>query len=125
MPPQPKVFETSRHGNVLVVTPVATKTSYRYQDVHLESNSVTRLLDDPELVHVVVDLNRINYAGSVVIGALVRMARKITEDGGRVAFCCVTEGMDDILRKMGLFRLWTKCETLDEALQLVAGGGEE
>ncbi|MCA9117937.1 MAG: STAS domain-containing protein [Planctomycetaceae bacterium] len=119
MAPPRKVFETIPAEPALVVFPVAAKSSYRYQDVHLESNAVVRELEAPEFRHLVLDLARIDYANSVLIGAMVRMARQVTEDGGRATFCCVSEKMDDILRKMGLFKLWSCSGTREEALTLV------
>ena len=66
-----KVFKIERDQRALIVIPQGKDAGFRYSDVHLESNAVVRLLDDPDLTNVVIDLESLEYSGSILIGALM------------------------------------------------------
>jgi len=115
-----KVFEVVQDAATVIVIPQGDTVSFRYNDIHLESNRILRLLDDASVKNVIIDFGDTNYASSVVIGALIRVARKATNQGGQSVICSVTERMRDILTTMNLFQLWPSHSTREEALAALA-----
>ncbi len=103
-----------------MVIPQADPASFRYNDVHLEANAVIRLLSGPEVSGLILDFSLADYASSLIIGSLIRMARKVTDHGGKAVMCCATENMRDILGTMRLFRLWPHYETRDAAFEALS-----
>ncbi|NOX54054.1 MAG: STAS domain-containing protein [Planctomycetes bacterium] len=114
-----KIFKCERLGDVVVVVPQGDLLSYRYQDVHLETNAVLRLLDQGEVSHLIVDLSAVPLLGSVMIGSLLRFARRVTERNGKAAFCAASPQMLEVLEAMNLRNVWPYCDTRQEALQAV------
>lgn len=120
-----KVFTVARLSEALLVTPVADPSGFRYAEVHREANLVLQLLGRPDIENLIIDLGHINYFGSELIGALIRLARRANDHGGQVCFCNGSEKMRSVLRNMSLDKLWPYCDTRDEALHKIGAGREE
>lgn len=117
-----KIFQTQQIGNVLVVTPKGDPSSFRYNDLHREANSVRDLLMSPEIHHLVLNLRNMQYFGSEFIGSLVSMAREVKNRQGRALFCEANPQMLEVLQNMSLFKLWPYYPTADEALAALQDG---
>ena len=111
------IFVTEREGATLIVTPQGGDAGFRYDKIHLEANAVLRVLDQPEVQNLIINLSQIDYANSIIIGAFIRMARKVTDRGGQSCLCCATKETEEVLTTMNLFQLWPHFATRDEALQ--------
>jgi len=120
MSDQFKIFQIERDGRILVVVPQAESYGFRYTEVHLESNKLLALMKEPEIDNLVVDFGSLHYFGSEFIGALIRLARSVCDDGGKVALCNASDKMVQVLSNMKLNKLWPYYDTRDEALQYLA-----
>ena len=123
LPPLPlmptKVFRLERDGNVLIVIPQGDASGFRYHDVHQESNAVLQILDDPSLLHVVVDFTSELMLGSIIISVIIKVCRKAGSKGGKAVFCKAAPDMLEVLETMNLTRLWTHYATRAEAIAAV------
>jgi anti-anti-sigma factor len=111
-----KVFRLVREESILVVVPQGDSVNFRYNDVHLEANRALRVLDEASIQNLVIDFGHSDYASSVVIGALIRMARQATNHGGKAVICHVNDNMRAILTTMNLFKLWPLYASREEAI---------
>ena len=57
MPDPEKVFKIERDGECVVVLPQGPALQFNHREVHLESNALYRVIDDPKLKNVIVDLS--------------------------------------------------------------------
>jgi len=110
-----KIFQVESIGNALVVTPQGEGSAFRYQDLHLETNTVRSRLATPEAPALILDLSQIDYFGSEFIGALVSLLRETRVRKGKACFCAANDQMLQVLRNMSLFKLWPYYETREEA----------
>jgi len=120
MPDPEKVFHIDRVGETLVIAPQGPTMDFQYNDVHLDSNSLLRVLDEPDLKNVVIDMNVVNYIDSIIISSLLRSLTKSRQLGGTGVFCCVSDAVAEILKCIQLGKLWPVFETRDEALASMA-----
>jgi len=111
-----KIFQVETVGNALVVTPQGEGSAFRYQDLHLEANTVRSRLATPEAPVLILDLSQLDYFGSEFIGALVSLLRETRVRKGKACFCAANDQMLQVLRNMSLFKLWPYYETREEAL---------
>ncbi|WP_437204667.1 STAS domain-containing protein [Planctomicrobium sp. SH664] len=111
-----KIFTIERLENTLVVCPHGEGSAFRYQDLHLEANTIRGHMMKPGIKNLVVDLGDLDYFGSEFIGALVSMLRETRSRGGKACFCRAKPQMLQVLQNMSLFKLWPHYETRDEAL---------
>src|SRR5687768_5981392 len=64
---------------------------------------------------VVLDLSRLAYAGSSVLGLLVNVRQKVKEAGGRLVLCGLSDRLMQIFRTCSLERLFVIRRSRDEA----------
>lgn len=110
------IFRVEMNGDVLVVTPAGDASTFRYQDLHQEANTVRGEIARRGTKYIVIDISEMEYFGSEFIGALVSMLRETRLRGGKGGFCSANGPMLNVLQNMSLFKLWPYFETLDEAL---------
>ncbi len=117
-----KVFKLERDEDVLLVTPLGDAGSFRYHDVHEESNVVLQVLEDQTLKYVVIDLSCEQVLGSIIISVMIKLCRKVGARGGKAAFCNASPDMQEVLATMNLTRLWAHHETSAEAINALRAG---
>ena len=120
MPDPQTVFKVERLESVLVVLPQGPALNFQYNQVHLESNSLFRVLDEPTLKNAIVDLEAVDYVDSVIISSILRVCTKTKQKGGKAVFCNASESMESVLKCIKIGKLWTLYTTRDEALQALA-----
>ncbi len=112
-----KIFRVERDAETLILIPQANGFGFRYSDLQVESNVVRRLLDQTGVVNLVVDLGLLDYFGSEFIGAIIGLARHVSDVGGRAVLCNASERMLEVLETMKLAKLWPYFATREAALE--------
>ena len=113
------LFAVEQIGQTLVVVPKISGKVFRYTQLRNEANALRRKLGHHSIDGLILDLHALNYLGAEVIGAVVALARKMEDVGGRAVLCCAAPQLTEALTKMGLHRLWTLFDTRKEALAAV------
>ena len=116
------LFDIERQDDVVVVTPTADLREFEYQDIQAAAEGILDQLAAPGVTGVVLDFHRTDYYGSTALGFFIRMWKRISEHGGRMAFCNVSQHEREILGVTRLDGLWPVCQSRDEALAAVRGG---
>jgi stage II sporulation protein AA (anti-sigma F factor antagonist) len=119
------LFDVEREGDVVVVTPTADLREFEYQDIEAKADDLLDLVGKAEVKGVVLDFRRTDYYGSTALGFFLRIWKRISGHGGRLAFCNVSQHEREILTVTRLDGLWPICRNKDEALKLVRGQGGE
>jgi pSer/pThr/pTyr-binding forkhead associated (FHA) protein/anti-anti-sigma regulatory factor len=115
------IFQIEPVAKTLVVIPVADGCGFRYQQLHIEANNLQRKFEIKAFDHLVIDLANLNYFGTELIGVMIRLARAVTNFGGRSAFCAPSPRMLEVLESMRLTKLWPIFASRAEALEHVKG----
>lgn len=113
------IFKVGAEDKTLVVIPIVEATGFRYQQLHVEANSLQRMFETKQFQNLVVDLSNLNYFGSELIGVLIRLARTVTNGNGRAAMCGPSPKMLEVLQNMRLTKLWPIFAARDDALKHV------
>jgi anti-anti-sigma factor len=61
---------------------------------------------------VVLDFSRTDFYGSTALASFVRLWKRASGHGGRMAFCCVSQHEREILAVTRLDSLWPVCRTV-------------
>lgn len=96
------VFEYERSGNVLIVSPTGSLMEFRDNDVRNAYNETYRLLDDPDVKHLLVDFSRLSYFASTFVGMLIRLAKKTRQGGGEAVLCQLSDNMKAMMKTLML-----------------------
>ena len=116
---QHKVLFFERDGETLIVTPQGDSLSVEERVLKQEIDALHKLFDDPSLQNVVVDIGGTPYLGSLILGALIALCKRISDRGGRSALCNASEGMSESLQIMRIDTIIPCFATREEALAAV------
>lgn len=119
MPDPSIVFKVERADSILIVLPQGPALHFSHNEVHLETNALFRMLDEPALRHVVVDLHCVDYVDSVIISSIMRCLTKTKQKRGKAVFCNASENMTSLLTTIKIGKLWPSFDSRDEALTAV------
>lgn len=111
------IFQIEAEGPTLIVVPLVEACGFRYQQLHIEANSLQRKFETKQFASLVVDLSKMNYFGSELIGVLIRLARTVTNGDGRAAMCAPSPKMLEVLEGMRLNKLWPIFASRDDAMK--------
>ena len=109
-----QVFPVTVVGETLVVSPQGDIREFFYQDIHLDSNQVTRLLQTLGFRSVLVDFKDVPLVGSVILDAVATFCR--TASQGAV-MCGASPEMHSVLETMKFPSIWPYYQSRDEALR--------
>jgi anti-anti-sigma factor len=115
------LFEVEREGDVVVVTPTADLREFEYQDIEAAAQGLLDLLGTAGAKGVVLDFHRTDSYGSAALGFFLRLWKRVSGQGGRMAFCNVSEHEREVLAVTRLDGIWPICRSRGEALQAVRG----
>ena len=111
-----KIFQHEQQGPIVILTPVGDGSGFRYQELHLDVNTIRAEMAKPGNRHLVVNLEQMEYFGSEFIGGLVSMLRETKNRGGLACFSAATPQMMNVLKNMSLFKLWPHFDSKKEAI---------
>jgi anti-anti-sigma factor len=115
-----RVYLVDLVGDTLVVKPRGDAAGFSGQAVNSEMATITTIVRDPAVKHLIVDLGNGNYFGSIILGSLVQLNQQVRSQGGRVGLCTASTDMLDVLRLMKLDQMWEMFPTLSAGLNAIA-----
>ena len=113
------LFDVERDGNVLLLIPKVDLRESNYQEIEAGAQGILDLVSAPEVKGVVLDFHRTDYYGSTALGFILRLWKRLSSRGGRLAFCNVSEREQEILEVTRLDTLWPVCPSREDALKAV------
>lgn len=114
-----KVFAVEAQDRTLIVTPQGDTEAFRYQDIHVETNSLLDFVKRNRPDGLLVDFSSVDLIGSLMFASLIKLARHF-EDANKVAcFCSATEPMQQALHTMRITSKWSYFENRVEALEFL------
>ncbi|MCA9006444.1 MAG: STAS domain-containing protein [Planctomycetaceae bacterium] len=115
-----EIFEVEVSAPNLVVIPQGSTLQFLYSNVQIESNKVLRLFDAPEIKNVIIDLSKVDYLDSIIIGSIIRLLQRARQTGGQAVFCNACENMQNILKCIKVGSLWPLYGTREDAVTAVS-----
>lgn len=111
------VFITTTVNETLVVRPQGDSSGFRYNDIHSETNAIIASIGRNKSCNLIIDFGGVELVGSIMISAIIKLARQITSRNGQAAFCCASDTMQDVMQSMNLTRLWPYFDTQEAAIE--------
>jgi len=116
---QHRVLQYERDGNALIVSAASDSLGVEERVLKQEIDALHKLFDTPDVTHIVVDVGGTPYLGSLLLGALIALCKRVSDDGGRAALCNASEGMRESLAIMRIDTVIPYHATVTEALAAV------
>lgn len=120
LPDSHKAFRFERDGATLVVSLQGDCLNTEESALEREIDNLHKVLDEPAMKNIVVDIGSLPFFGSIIIGAIMALCTKAISRGGKAVMCDASEGMRDVIRIMKLDSVVPYYQTRAEAMQMVA-----
>jgi anti-anti-sigma factor len=119
------VFRREIEARSLIVSPHGPLGNFQEAEIIHETDELAKLIDRLQPSCLVVDLQHGDYIGSAMVGALIRLGKRVARRGARMALCQVSEQVFQILRVTKLHSGWPIYGERSEALRALAGDQPE
>jgi len=120
LPDSHRAFRFERDGVTLIVSLQNDCLNTEESALEREIDNLHKVLDEPSMKNVVVDIGSLPFFGSIIIGAIMGLCTKAVARGGKAVMCDASEGMRDVIRIMKLDTVIPYFQTREEALKIVA-----
>jgi anti-anti-sigma factor len=120
---QGQIFARESHGNTLILNPVIHLGSLHEPEIAHETQDLLDLINksNGNPPNLIIDLARGEYLGTAMLGAFVKLWKRVSLRGGRLALCNVSETVEQVLRITKLHAIWPIYGNRDQALAAVGG----
>jgi anti-anti-sigma factor len=113
------LFDLEQQGDTVIIVPAIDMREFEYQRILSEAKQVFELIESGRIKNVVMDFARTDYYGSTALGFFLKLWKRVTSRGGRMAFCNISAHERKILEVTRLHRLWPIYASRKEALDQV------
>ena len=101
-------------------TAVATFTDEKIleeKDIQAIADSIMSLVDEEQVNNIVLDFSNVSFLSSAVLGLLIRLLKKVSENGGKLALCNISAKIHDIFKITRLTKVFSIHPDIDQALE--------
>ena len=110
------LFNIESDDDVLILTPNQDMSELDFDLLLGQSSLLFQELDARSCDKVVIDLSQINYFGSSALGLFVKMWKRVSGTGGKMAVVCASEAQREIFEVTRLNMIWPILNSREEAL---------
>ncbi|MBI3862545.1 MAG: STAS domain-containing protein [Planctomycetia bacterium] len=117
------IFARETLGNTLVLNPMMHLGSLHEPEIVHETDELLELINGSggTPTNLVIDLASSDHLATAMLGAVVKLWKRVSQRGGRLALCNVSHNVLDVLRVTKLHAIWPIYATRDHALAAVRG----
>lgn len=119
MVPPHKIFGVEQIGNVLVLVPHGDLGSLEDQEIGVELKSTLELLQRSAINKVVIDFSASKFFGSTMLGAMIKLWKRISASQGKMALCNLSDHEREVLKVTKLDGVWPQLATRQQAIDVV------
>jgi anti-anti-sigma factor len=116
------VFRREWRETTLILHAAGPLGSLHENEIDREMAELISLLNGKGPFAVVIDLAHSDYLGTALLGALVKLWKRISQQKGNMAMCNVSDQVYQVLRITKLHAVWPICYTREDALIRIAAG---
>ena len=116
-----QIFSREVYGNTLVLNPIIHLGSIHEPEIAHETADLLDLLKQNPSTSLVIDLGLGDYLGTAILGAVVKLWKRVSQTGGRLALCNVSGNVREVLRVTKLQTVWPIYDNRDQALAALGG----
>lgn len=111
------VFIREITGGVLLLRPHSRLGNLQESDIIKEAGELLGLINHSGAMTVLIDLENDDYIGTALVGAIVRLWKRIALQGGRLALCNISDTVYQVFRVTRLHAVWPMYPTRDDAFK--------
>jgi len=101
-----QIFSREQVGQTLVLNPLCHLGSLHEPEIVHETNELIDLINHSPSTNLIIDLASGEYLGTAMLGAIVKLWKRVCQHGGRLALCNVSENVLQVLQITKLHTVW-------------------
>ena len=117
-----RMFDTAFEGTTLVIAPTGPVSNLAAQEMLSEVGPLQALVKSDDCRNVVVDMEKVTFFGSVLLGVLNSLSKQIRQRQGRFVLCGLSQVGGEVIHATRFDTLWPIYPSREEALKAL---GEE
>jgi anti-anti-sigma factor len=86
-----------------------------WSEIEQVGREILQSVEKSSAPQVMLDLSELEYMGSAMVALLLRIWKQVNAQKGKMVFVNQEQGVYEVLKLAGLTKLWTICETREEA----------
>jgi anti-sigma B factor antagonist len=86
-------------------------------DINLLEASIMPIIEQPGSTHLIIDFSNVAFFSSAVLGLLIRISKKVNENGGKLRLCEINPKILEIFKITRLDKVFDICGSRDQAIQ--------
>ena len=114
------LFDVEVSQPTLVVVPQENVSSLADERVQPELMRLFKTFEDPAIRNIIIDFCQIEYFGSSMLEAMLKLWKLVNGHGGKMAVCNVSTIGREVLQVGRFDTLWDVYDSRAEALQALA-----
>jgi len=112
-----RFFAVHVEGSTLIVAPTGPVSNLVGHEVQPELSQLLDLFQKEQCRDVLVDMEKVSFFGSVLLGALNSIFRQVRQRAGKMVICCLSGVGREVIHVARFDTLWEIYPTREEALQ--------
>jgi len=107
---------THKRGQILIVD---FETTSILDQHHIEEagKALAELIEPTDRKHILIDLNRVDFMSSSMIGEFLSFSKKCQSAGIELKFCNLTEDLQEVFQVTNLFEILDVYPTREAAIK--------
>ncbi len=86
-------------------------------DVRALRESIEAVIEQAGRLHLVLDFRHVRFLSSAVLGLLIRVSKRVSEQGGQLKLCNIHPGIYEVFKITRLTNIFDIYESVDSATQ--------
>ncbi len=115
--PAERFFHLERIDSVLIIAPQVNVSTLAVDGVQQELQAVLSDLEKSGVKHVLIDMEKVPFFGSEMLGALHMFWKRAQAAGGKMSLCNVSQLAREVIRIAKFDLIWTIHATRRDALR--------
>lgn len=123
MSPQPerRIFARELCRDTLILSWLPRRGSLDESEIVHETAELLQLIGNTQPTKFVLDLSHCDYIGTMIINAVLKLWKRISEREGKLVLCNVSQEVAKVLHFTRLDTIWPICGSRDQALHVIGG----
>ena len=91
-------------------------------DIQALADSIFGLIKEVQEVNLILDFQHVGFMSSAVLGLLIRVSKKVHENGGQIRLCGISRRIYQAFEITGLNKIFDIFPDIDDALRSTSAG---
>ena len=114
-----KLFTIDQQGDSLIVAAASDVRTLAEDEMLEEWDQLLSRLNQYDTTHAIIDLTELDYFGSIMLDLMVRLWKRVSAGGGKLAICNVSKVGEEILKTAKFDSMWPIVSSREEGLAAV------